>query len=197
MKLINVFESSISEAALGIDGLALLNVENLFYCIYEPTEGLKRALLSGQSELGASNIKGAINVRPNSEYGSFEVYSVYADKGYGPLMYKIAMSYAGNSGLMPTRSKNITPEAKRIWKEFYNGVGASDVKRQKIDEAYPEEFLNYKYVINKPVNLSTATALNNRFLMNDKHGELRDGLLELADSLLLNKMRSIYNPKKL
>jgi hypothetical protein len=40
-----------------------------------------------------------------------------ADKGYGPMMYDIALSYAGKAGVIPDRN-SVSPAARNIWK-FY------------------------------------------------------------------------------
>lgn len=60
------------------------------------------------------------------------VQAVAADKGYGPLIYELAMmhSYEMNTGLMPSRYGDITEKARRVWEKFYN---RGDVNKTTLD----------------------------------------------------------------
>ena len=48
-----------------------------------------------------------------------EVGRVAAEKGYGPLMYEMAMSYINPGYLMPSRDGDIRGEAWSVWEKFY------------------------------------------------------------------------------
>jgi len=48
-----------------------------------------------------------------------EVGRVAAEKGYGPLIYEMAMAYINPGFLMPSRDGDIRGEAWNVWKKFY------------------------------------------------------------------------------
>jgi hypothetical protein len=58
-----------------------------------------------------------------------EVGRVAAEKGYGPLMYEIAMGYINPGYLMPTRDGDIRSEAWNVWKKFY---GRKDIVKKTL-----------------------------------------------------------------
>lgn len=53
-----------------------------------------------------------------------------ANKGYGPMMYDIALSYAGKTGVVPDRVEGVSPSARNIWKYYIT-------KRKGEVRAYP------------------------------------------------------------
>jgi len=55
---------------------------------------------------------------------------VAAEKGYGPLMYELAMMYSSPKGIMPTRSGDVEDKSKNIWIKFYN---RDDIKKEPVD----------------------------------------------------------------
>lgn len=61
---------------------------------------------------------GMIRVEMSKEYDSWVVQNSAAEKGYGPLMYDIAFSFAGEKGLTPDRH-SIRPAAKNVWKHLF------------------------------------------------------------------------------
>lgn len=71
---------------------------------------------------------------PGRQWDAAEVRAVAAEKGWGPLMYDIAMANEG--GLLPDRG-SVTPSAKNVWKHYYNN--RPDVRAMPLDnERYPE-----------------------------------------------------------
>ena len=53
--------------------------------------------------------------------GGWTVSSVVAKHGYGPLLYRLAMSFAsenGGLGIAPNASGNTSPDAQRVWARF-------------------------------------------------------------------------------
>ena len=66
---------------------------------------------------------GVINfvyISGNSDF--YYVISVAAEKGFGPLMYELAMMYVGskyNNYLTPARDGNIRDSAWNVWKKMY------------------------------------------------------------------------------
>jgi len=78
-------------------------------------------------------IKGYIKVVPgdhDSSWGAAEVVASAAVKGYGPMMYDIAMSKS-DAPLMPDRS-SLSPKAAGVWKHY--DKQRSDVKKLPIDD---------------------------------------------------------------
>jgi hypothetical protein len=106
-------------------------------------------------------IVGAIGITEKPECKAFYVSYVVAEKGYGPMLYDIAMSKANDKGmgLMPDRGI-VRPGARGVWKNYmYN---RADVKKigmedQKCDIKFratddkEETALNARYYLqNKP-----------------------------------------------
>ena len=63
-------------------------------------------------------VYGMMRLDKKTEYNTWIVQSSAAEKGYGPLMYDIAFSFAGKSGLAPDR-QSITPKAINIWNYIF------------------------------------------------------------------------------
>lgn len=59
-----------------------------------------------------------------------EVGRVAAEKGYGPLMYEMAMGYINPGFLMPSRDGDIRSEAWNVWKKFYQ---RKDIIKKPLD----------------------------------------------------------------
>jgi hypothetical protein len=69
-----------------------------------------------------------------SEGQLYEVESVHADKGYGPLLYDIAMELVnsiGGVGLIADR-RSIMPAAKHVWKTYFDT--RSDVEHKELPQ---------------------------------------------------------------
>jgi len=60
---------------------------------------------------------GMIRIAINAEYNAWVVQNSAAEKGYGPLMYDIAFSFAGEKGMTPDRD-SVRPAAKNVWKHI-------------------------------------------------------------------------------
>jgi hypothetical protein len=65
--------------------------------------------------------------------GNLYVELASAKKGYGPLMYELAMQSVYDNPLMPDYEGNTNRKALRIWEYFYNGNN-SDVKVIELKE---------------------------------------------------------------
>jgi hypothetical protein len=146
-------------------------------------------------EKTASNmIVGYIMFGPSRHNGQSwdanEVYYSAARKGYGPLMYDIAMSMSGN--LMSDRQE-VSASAERVWSVYF---GRKDVEHKKIDDidnpktrtkkddgfVFPEEEkepLNYVYSLKGTIDVKS----------------MEDRLL--AASEVISKMKSITVDKLL
>jgi hypothetical protein len=63
--------------------------------------------------------------------GNWAVGGVAAERGYGPLLYELAMTYVYPTGLMPTRDGDVRGVAEGVWKKF---LGRDDVRKEFIEE---------------------------------------------------------------
>ena len=64
----------------------------------------------------------------------YEVESVYADEGFGPLLYDLAMEmvhFLDGAGLMPDR-RSISYDAKNVWYKYFND--RQDIKHEPLPE---------------------------------------------------------------
>lgn len=165
-------------------------IDNQMLILYNPKVDLE----SYDMEIIEKAIYGAMLVRYNESYEVHEVSSVRSEKGYGPLVYLLAMQEFG--GLTPIRTREITPAAKKVWKEFYDGAGKNLVETKDIGlEHYDEDYLNLVYYIQKLINIHAATKRHDKAIGKDPYQEKSNLLLETADSYVANEMRRIYPPR--
>jgi len=74
--------------------------------------------------------------------GNWAVGGVAAERGYGPLLYELAMSQVYPYALMPTRDGDVRGEAINVWEKF---MIRGDVKKDDIEEGdsdFPTEHYN-------------------------------------------------------
>lgn len=84
----------------------------------------------------------------DNDIGFYRVKGSYAREGYGPLIYDIGLSYAGDKGIMPDNS--ISSHAKKIWKHYYNkrnDVIPYEIKCEVSNSFHKEKYLSYVYEI--------------------------------------------------
>jgi hypothetical protein len=102
------------------------------------------------------SILGYIKMAFSSECNAIEVLESAAIKGYGPLMYDIAMAYSGKKGIMSDRDAT-SSSAQNVW-NFYYTKRRSELKIIKlpedcVDESMPK-FLKVKYLALTPIDYS-------------------------------------------
>ena len=68
---------------------------------------------------------------------AWEVVGAYARDGFGPILYDVAMEYAGSDGLMADR-KSVSRDAIRVWNFYLNS--RPDVKPKQLDINSPQKF---------------------------------------------------------
>lgn len=68
-------------------------------------------------------LEGHVSARKDKQSGAWEVQSSEARRGFGPLLYVVAMEYAsrGGKGLMPDRAES-SDEAYAVWEKFLRGA---------------------------------------------------------------------------
>lgn len=170
-------EAAISPDAAAQQGLALLIVDGRRFFLYNP-EILKKIAIKHKDDeyfnkFSVLNddhpglIVGFISLSVPADgvcYNAKEVLGSAAEKGYGPLMYDIAMSYTDQ---MMSDRNSVSQSASGIWKHYKNK--RSDVKKLPFDDidqpqTPPEEDdckvfpgrdeLNYAYSSKSNVNIS-------------------------------------------
>jgi hypothetical protein len=175
------------EAANNLGNYALRVDEQLTY-LYINDDELKDALESYDLTDMENKILFVFGLKEDMGLTTFD--AVQAQKGYGPIAYKVAMTIAGS--LSPTQDSKVSKSAEKVWKEFYNGKGSKEVE---IDSWGSNEEMMWKrssYKLIKPLNLSKNKKAHETFIGKDPYNEKIDQLNELADSLLINTMRKIY-----
>jgi len=114
-----LMESMIGEAAKGLGDLPedaalfVIDLDNNEWDInlYSKTEDKMYAVLS------------FLKTNDNT----YNVGRVGADRGYGPFMYEMVMSYIYPNYLMPSRNGDVKPKALNVWANFYE---RNDIKKK-------------------------------------------------------------------
>jgi hypothetical protein len=181
------FRDLVLEAAKGLDNYALKVDDRLTYLYINDSE-LQESLGNYDMEGMEKKILFVFGLKEDMGMTVFD--AVYAQKGYGPITYKVAMTLA--NGLAPVQDSRITKAAEKVWKEFYNGKGSSEVE---IDSWGSSEDMMWKrstYRLKKPLNLSKNHKAHDKFIGKDPYQEKIGMLDELADGILISKMGEIY-----
>ena len=186
-------EENLNEDIKPYDNLALA-IDNDMYYLYDPK--ITEVIDDMDWEQMGDYILGAMALKYNEDFDGMEIVSIAAKKGYGPLLYLIGMSSAGEKGLMPSRHRNeVTPEAKNVWKEFFEGQGKPYIKSaiDLSDNAHPEPHLNKKYITSQPIDTYKMYQNHQNVVADDPYGEKESTIIEIGDAFLTNQMRSIYH----
>ena len=104
-----------------------------------------------------------------------------AEKGFGPLLYEIAMTKFGF--IVPDRF-SVSQRAKNLWLKFYN---RNDIAKEPLPETirkHSEDFLNYRYTVKTPINLSKLEQRNKLNLTKaDLYNKTKQGLVDKISEL--------------
>ena len=105
-------------------------------------EGIERVISSGDEDAFTSSILGIINLETSRGYAYVD--RVWAEKGWGPLLYFIAMAlYQKNGGIAPSRRKGLIKQAaKNIWYKMFND---ERIKHVEIEPVFNEPQLDSLY----------------------------------------------------
>jgi hypothetical protein len=111
------------------------------------------------SENPDDGVLGYIAIDHNDNH--FYVEQSVAKKGFGPLMYELAMQYVYDSPLMPDFEGNTNKKALRMWDYFYNGNNP-DVKVIELKDGQTgyRDFIGYN-----GVDKSLLYLFNSRFYL--------------------------------
>jgi hypothetical protein len=112
-----------------------------------------------------------------------------AEKGFGPLLYEIAMSKFGL--IVPDRF-SVSQKAKNLWFKFYNRNDIIKEHLPKTVRMHNEDFLNYGYTTKNPVNSSRLEQknklnLSKAYLYNKTEEGLTDKISELGLTFFTKK----------
>ena len=132
-------ESLLSEAALTASDLP--KGTGLFYkegdsdelVLFNPKVKSVVVDEEGETVEVTGKVYAIINFVEYEQLGFYSVISVAADKGYGPLIYELAMMCVNkkqkSSMLTPTRSGAVRDEAFNVWEKMYK---RGDVKKETL-----------------------------------------------------------------
>ena len=124
----HILEAAVASGQAAGQNLALLrknNGDNVVYVLYDPSK-----LAVGMDEGDpAGVIYGYLDVKPHhgDAWNAGEIKYAAAEKGYGPLMYELAMS--DFHALMPDRLSTSTA-ARAVWQKY---AARSDVEKKPLD----------------------------------------------------------------
>jgi hypothetical protein len=178
----------LTEAYKGLEKYALRLDENLTY-LYNADDEFREKIYSYDTEEMEGKILLAFGIKE-------EMYidAIWAQKGFGPLAYMLAMKASPSGWLAPNWNRSqITKSAQKVWKEFFDGKGSDLVEKELIHPAMePDNMFNYKFRLKKSLNTTKNEKLHAKFIGDDKYGEIRGMIDELAEGNLRHSMRGIY-----
>ena len=146
-------------------------------------------------------IMGIINIDYNGDCGAWEVLTVAAIKGYGPLLYDIAFSMSGKRGLMADRN-SVSPSALKVWEYYFSRRKEefdilpllpdceSDNKLHKL--THPEGPLNFRYVPKASIDIS-GLELNHKRFLEDLEPNQRGRAITAIETSGYDFFRAKYN----
>lgn len=175
---------NINEAAQGLGNYALRVNERLSY-LYKADDDLKLALDDYVTEGFDDKILFVFGIKED-----MYMDAVWAQKGFGPIAYKVAMNMQGTMAPNWMESQ-LSRSAQKVWKEFFDGKGSKDVNKELVG-VDPKNYRHYWYSLKRPLSLNKNIKNDERFIGKDPYGEKRGMLDELAEGILRSSMRSIY-----
>ena len=193
--LLENFKHFLEEAA--IEDISNLGVydDNNFVILYEanPVRAfIRRAVYEDPDKYDISKyIVGA--VRLGWRDGNYTVEEIFANKGYGPVLYRLALERAGRHGLSPSKIKGeVSDAAQNVWKEFHSGKGMKNASFTPYEKPIHDiVYLDGVYHTKGPkVNREEAENVHNKIFSKarDPYDELITHLVEEAAFLLRDKV---------
>ena len=171
----NFKEFYFTESAKDLTGSALYTRESSkekLFVLYDPV-GVKQALMEDKPIQG-KYIYGGITIKPDPDEDAYEVDFITAKKGYGPILYMLAMHHIMPKGLRSNK-KGVALHAKSILENFFSGKGKDKViaKKLKNKTKWHEEYLNYKYILKNKLNVSGSKGMNKKVIDGNSDNEER------------------------
>lgn len=179
--------TEINEAMKDLDNYALFVSYGISF-LYKVDDELAEALESYDMSDMESKILFVFGIKED-----MYMDAVWARKGFGPMAYMVAMQMQGE--MAPNWNRNqITKQAEKVWKEFYDGKGSKLVKKTLLHPGMETGNLwNYSYSLKKKLNYRKNEQIHSKFIGPDKYGERQGMMVEMAEGILRQSMRGIYN----
>jgi hypothetical protein len=173
----NILDKELKEIAITSNEAIKKNLALLLYNTRINQEIILYTLEGNIEIFGYMSISRMENLK-----NSYVVNLSAAEKGFGPLLYEIAMTKFGY--IAPDRF-SVSNKAKNLWLKFYNRY---DILKKPLPdniEKHEEEFLNYSYTVKNPIDLSKFEQKNKiniakAKLYNKTEQELIDKISELG-----------------
>jgi len=132
------------------------------FAIHTTKEGGVLTVIMYETSSTEPVVLGIIDMVKIPSCSTWRIVTSAAIKGYGPLMYDIAFSIAGDSGLMSDRTR-VSDDAKKIWNflankrtdEFEKIPVKPNCRFKGVDSAHP---LNHKFILKNRLNYGELEA---------------------------------------
>ena len=194
-KLLTEWRKFLREEARGLSGLGIYLADN-FIILYD-AEGVSDNVYDfTYTDPDEHNIEKYIVgvVRMGFREGHLTIEEIWAEKGYGPVLYRLAIEQSGRIGITPSRLRGeVSDSASKVWKEFYDGKGIAYVRHEPLDKkAHDVEWLDSAYYSDgERVDKAAGVEAHEKIFEDDPYDELETSLIETADALLREKMEEI------
>lgn len=149
-------------------------------------EGITTIILYNPKLLNSEElIYGMIEMEESFKCNAWKIVTSSAKKGYGPMMYDIAFSFAGNKGLMSDRS-SVSSLARNVWnynfttrKDDFSIVPLEQNCKFAGRDSIPS--LNHKYILKNPINFQALVDSHHHFLNTFRKREQQDVIHQIED----------------
>lgn len=165
--------------------------------LYKAWNPMKHALMEYNGEAVEDNILGSIEIYDRGAIDA--VGRVAAEKGYGPLLYYMMMTY---HGWLAPHAHDTSPQAIKIWQKFFQMNTKKKLLSPELDKENP---LSYAYGLPSELRVKVRNTLRqtrglheafmNKIVSESSHtkNELETTLWETASvDYLHSKLRSVY-----
>lgn len=106
--------------------------ENIYSLVVTKKNAIINFILYNNKEL---KVEAVLSMFKNNEMENYSVSAVAAEKGFGPLIYEIAMTYIYPLGITPSRDGDVRGGAYNIYEKFFD---RKDVEKKSIPETSPD-----------------------------------------------------------
>lgn len=106
--------------------------ENNYSLVITKKNNIINFILYNNKEL---KVEAVLSMFKNNEMENYSVSAVAAEKGFGPLIYEIAMTYIHPLGITPSRDGDVREGAYNIYEKFFD---RKDVQKKSIPETSPD-----------------------------------------------------------
>jgi GNAT superfamily N-acetyltransferase len=195
--LLTEWRKYLSEEAKEISDLALY-LDDGFIILYDYNGVLANIRKSVYEDPDEYDIQKYIVgvVRLGFREGHMTIEEIWAKKGYGPALYRLAIEQSGRAGITPSRLRGeVSTAASNVWKQFYDGKGAQHVRHEPLEnKVHDTEWLDSAYYSEgEKIKKEKALSRHNKIFNSsrDPYEELFTHFLESADSKLGLEMSEI------